>query len=133
MSLLDKTSSKVSRIREITSPFHIMGVTSIIVEKDFFMMEDILNKDELNKLTLMESDHIEVIGGCDVDLMRRFAFYICRYHLEHPDRNKLYYDDVIRDGKPNLPINMWLSLDVNWSRILYVVIPNGARMIIKTR
>lgn len=132
MSLLDNTRSKVDKVREITSPFNIMGVHEILVESDFRLIEEIIDRDKLSDLKLIKSDNIPVVGsyGND-DMYRRLAYYICRYHLEHPCDNKLFYDDIHLKGKPRLSIVMWISLDERWKRTLYVSLPNGARMIIK--
>lgn len=133
MSLLDNTRSKVDKVREITSPFSRMGVVNVTVENDFRIIEDILDRDKLvSGLNLIKSDIVPVVGCyVDPDLYRRFAYYICRYHLEHPCDYKLYYDDIIKNGKPHLSIVMHLSMDEEWNRNMFVTLPNGGRMIIK--
>jgi len=132
MSLLDNTRSKVEKVREVTSPFSRMGVTNIAVESDFCIIEDIIDQDKLmSGLNLIKSDIVPVVGCCDHDLYRRFAYYVCRWHLEHPNEYKLRYDDIIKDGKPRLPIILHLTVDDNWKRILYVTLSNGSRMVIR--
>lgn len=132
MSLLDNTRSKVEKVREVTSPFSRMGVTNIAVESDFCIIEDILDQDKLmSGLKLIKSDIVPVVGCCDHDLYRRFAYYVCRWHLEHPNEYKLRYDDIIKDGKPRLPIILHLTVDDHWNRILYVTLSNGSRMVIR--
>jgi hypothetical protein len=140
MSLLDNTRSKVEKVREVTSPFSRMGVSDIAVESDFCIIEDILDQDKLmSGLNLIKSDIVPVVGCCDHDLYRRFAYYVCRWHLEHPNEYKLRYDDIIKDGKPRLPIILHLArlpwttvaMDDNWKRILYVTLSNGSRMVIR--
>lgn len=132
MSLLDNTRSKVEKVREVTSPFSRMGVIDIAVESDFYIIEDILDQDKLmSGLKLIKSDIVPVVGCCDHDLYRRFAYYVCRWHLEHPNEYKLRYDDIVKKGKPRLPIILHLTVDDNWKRILYVTLSNGSRMVIR--
>lgn len=132
MSLLDNTRSKVEKVREVTSPFSRMGVINIAVESDFCIIEDILDQDKLmSGLNLIKSDIVPVVGYCNHDLYRRLAYYVCRWHLEHPGEYKLRYDDIIKDGKLRLPIILHLTLDDNWKRILYVTLSNGSRMVIR--
>lgn len=132
MSLLDNTRSKVENVREVTSPFSRMGVINIAVESDFCIIEDILDQDKLmSGLNLIKSDIVPVVGCCDHDLYRRFAYYVCRWHLDHPCDYKLRYDDIVKKGKPRLPIILHLTVDDNWKRILYVTLSNGSRMVIR--
>lgn len=132
MSLLGNTRDKVEKVKEMVSPFKVMGVTSIEIEQGFVIIDNILDHNKMSDLPLTKSDIKPVIGSVwDEDLCRRIAYYICRYHLEHPCDNKMYYDDIILDGKPRLPISIWLSLDETWKRTLYASLPNGSRMIIK--
>lgn len=132
MSLLDNTRSKVEKVREVTSPFSRMGVIDIAVESDFYIIEDIIDQDKLmSGLKLIKSDIVPVVGYCDHDLYRRFAYYVCRWHLDHPNEYKLRYDDIIKDGKPRLPVILHLAVDDNWKRILYVTLSNGSRMVIR--
>lgn len=132
MSLLDNTRSKVEKVREVTSPFSRMGVSYITVESDFCIIEDILDQDKLmSGLNLIKSDNVPVVGYCDHNLYRRFAYYVCRWHLENPNEYKLRYDDIIIDGKIGLPMIIHLSLNDKWERILYVTLSNGSRMTIR--
>jgi hypothetical protein len=133
MSLLDNTRSKVEKVREVTSPFSRMGVMDIAVESDFCIIEDIIDQDKLmSGLKLIKSDIVPVVGCySDPDLYRRFAYYICRFHLNNPCDYKLRYDDIIKKGKPRLPIILHLAVDDNWKRILYVTLSNGSRMVIR--
>ena len=133
MSLLDNTRSKVEKSKEITSPFNRMGVIDIAVESDFCIIEDILDQDKLmSGLNLIKSDIVPVVGCyVDPDLYRRFAYYICRFHLDHPCDYKLRYDDIIKKGKSKLTIILSLHLDENWKGVMYVTLSNGSRMVIR--
>jgi hypothetical protein len=121
MSLLSKTSAKVESAKEIVSPFNLMGVVEIYVDSGYFFINGILDHDKLSDLKLYKSDNVPVTGYVwDEDICRRFAYYVCKYHIEHPDEYKLHYEDIHKAGTPYWPIVISLSKDMYGYDIMYV-------------